>query len=934
MKKFFFAFMAAIFPLFGLMAQIDLKQPIPTDPEVRIGKLDNGLVYYLRYNKMPANRMEMRLAVNAGSILEDEDQQGLAHFVEHMAFNGTENFSKSELIDFLEKVGVRFGPDLNAYTSFDETVYMLQLPTDRQGLIDSAFMVLEDWAHLLSLEGEEIDKERGVIREEWRLGLGADDRMRKKYFPVIFNGSLYADRLPIGTLGVIDTASYDALRSFYHDWYRPNLQAVIVVGDMDMDLAEAKIKQHFGQIQNPENERTREKFSIPGNVDPLVAIVTDKEATSTNLMLFYKHPKQASKTVEDYQRNLTQSLYTSMIISRLQEFNKKPESPFIYAYSYYGGFLGRAGDAYTSSAGVKENRINDAIAALVRENERVRQHGFTAQELERQKIQLISRMERQAKEQDKTNSASFVREYTNHFLTEAPIPSVTQQLELAKEIMPMIQLEAINALSSKWITDENMVVVITAPDREEIVLPKEDEVIRIIQDTKSEVVDPWEDSFTDQALFNKQLVEKEIVSQNEIPELGIHELVLENGIKVVIKPTDYKNDEILMTAFGPGGSSIFEDEQAFAANNITSVVGASGIGDFSSTNLDKKLTGQIVSVRPFVEEVRQGFRGSVSPKDFETMLQLISLHFDGARRDQEAFDAFKSQMSNQFKFAKANPRMIFTDTLVKLASGNSKRTVVIPTDAQMESLQAAEVYTMFDQLFETASDYTFIFTGNFDKQTMLPLVSKYLGNLPTEKTAKSWVNRKSDFPDGITDVPVYAGTENQSLVGIRLRNNFEWTDHDRLHLSLLMRAYNIKLRENMREEIGGVYGVGARASTTQFPESKLDISISWGTNPGLVDTLSTVVFQEMQKLIDNGPTEEDLAKIKETSIRERETNDRQNNFWNSYLDQQYFNQGKLYSYDDFRALTEAVTIEDLKETAKKYFNPEHYLRVVLYPEQE
>lgn len=926
--------MAFLLAFTGLLAQIDLQQPIPTDPDVRIGKLENGLVYYLKYNSMPENRMEMRLAVNAGSILEDEDQQGLAHFVEHMAFNGTANFTKSALVNFLEKVGVRFGPDLNAYTSFDETVYMLQLPTDRQGLIDSAFMVLEDWAHQLSLEGEEIDKERGVIREEWRLGLGADDRMRKKYFPIIFNGSLYAERLPIGTLGVIDTASYETLRRFYHDWYRPNLQAVIVVGDMDMDLAEAKIKEHFGHIQNPENERPREKFTIPGNVEPLVAIATDKEATSTSLMLLYKHPRESTKTIEDYQRNLTHSLYSSMIISRLQELNKKPESPFVYAYTYYGGFLGRAVNAYTSSAGVKENRIDDAIAALVRENERVRQHGFTAQELERQKIQMIARMERQAKEQDKTNSASFVRDYTNHFLNESPILSVTQQLELAKELLPTIHLDVINALASQWITDENMVVVITAPDREEIVLPTEEKVLQIIKNTKAEVVDPWEDSFTDQPLFDKQLTEKKIVSQTEIAELGIHELVLENGIKVVIKPTDFKNDEILMTAFGPGGSSIFEDEQAFAASTITSVVGASGIGGFSSTNLDKKLTGQIVSVRPFIDEVRQGFRGNVSPKDFETMLQLISLHFEGARRDQEAFEAYKSQMSNQFRFAKANPRMIFTDTLVKLASGNSKRTVVIPTDSQMESLKAADVYDMFDFLFETASNYTFIFTGNIDLEGMLPLISKYLGNLPTAKPAKNWVIRKDGFPDGITDASVFAGTENQSLVGIRLKNNFEWTDTDRLHLSMLMRAYNIKLRENMREEIGGVYGVGARASTTQFPESKLDISISWGTNPGLVDTLSQVVFQEMEKLIAHGPTAEDLAKVKETSIRERETNDKQNNFWSSYLDQQYFNQSTLHSFDAFRALVEKVSIEDLKETAEKYFNPAHYLRVVLYPEKE
>jgi zinc protease len=932
MQKITFLVVLWLASVIGINAQTDLSKPIPVDPNVKIGKLENGLVYYIRHNKMPENRMEMRLVVNAGSILEDEDQQGLAHFAEHMAFNGTANFTKSALVNFLERSGVRFGPDLNAYTSFDETVYMLQLPTDRQGLVDSGFMVLEDWAHQISFEGEEIDKERGVIREEWRLGLGADDRMLKQYFPVALNGSQYAHRLPIGTLGVIDTASYETLRRFYNDWYRPDLQAVIVVGDIDVALVEKKIHQHFSHIQNPNDARERAVYSVPENKEPLVAIAKDKEATGTSLMISYKHAKMPVVTLEDYRMQIMQSIYSRMIINRLQELNRKPESPFINAFTFYGNFMVRSVDAYSSRAAVKENQIESAIATLVTENERVRQHGFTQPEFERQKTEVISRLERQLKEQDKTNSAGFVREYTNHFLNKAPIPSVESQLNLTNELLQMIELKDINALASKWITDENMVIVITAPDREGLNIPEKETVLRIIAETKSAKTEAYVESFKDEPLLDKELKGSKFISQNTIAAVGVEEHMLANGIKVIIKPTDFKNDEILLTAFGPGGTSIFDDEMAFAASNIARSISVSGIGKFNIVDLGKKLTGQIVSVQPFVEDVRQGFRGSASPKDFETMLQLIYLYFDGARRDPEAFEAFKSQMANQFRFMKSNPQMVFADTLSKLASGNSKRAVLIPSEENMATLKAEVIYDMYDKLFASAKDYTFILTGNIDHAVVLPLLEKYLGSLPTEKESATWIDRTTKFPEGITDAKVHAGTEYKSLVAILFRTDFSWTENDRMETSMLSRAFNIKLRENMREEMGGVYGVGARLNTRQFPSAKLDLTINWGTNPGLVDTLSKIVFYEMQKMIDEGPTADDFAKVKETVIRERETNDKQNNFWNSYLDFNYFNKTEMLNFEDFRKKVEAVTIEDLKRSAQKYFTPDHYIRVALYPE--
>lgn len=933
MKKLIFIFWLTTLSAIGLLAQVDATQLLPLDPAVKIGKLDNGMTFYIRKNSMPQNRLEMRLVVNAGSILEDEEQQGLAHFTEHMAFNGTAHFSKSALVDFLEKSGVRFGADLNAYTSFDETVYMLQLPTDRPGLVDSAFMVMEDWAHQVSMEGEEIDKERGVIREEWRLGLGADDRMRKQYFPQIFSGSKYANRLPIGQIGVIDTASHETLRRFYRDWYRPNLQAIIVTGDLDPELMEAKVIQHFAHITNPENAKERTTFGVPGNVDPIVAIASDPEATGTSVMILYKHPKKELVTVGDFKLKLMQSIYSSMMISRLNEINQKPGSPFISAYSYYGGYMGRASDAYIANASVKENQIPGAVKTLIMENERVKQHGFTQTELERQKKQMLSNLEKRQKEKDKTPSSSFVRDYTSHFLSNAPIPGIDNELELTKNLLPEITLSEINQLASQWVTKENMVVVVTAPKKEGIMIPEKNEVLEMIADAKNEKVDPWIDSFSDAPLLAKNLKNASIKDRVKNESIGIETLTLSNGIKVIIKPTDFKNDEILFSAYGPGGSSLVDDDKVYAANNATRLVTKSGLGAFSSTELEKKLTGINVRVLPYIDELRQGLQGNASPKDFETLLQLIYLHFEPARRDQQAFEAFKSQLENQFKFMRSNPQALFSDTLFKVMTSGSPRTIILPTEAHFAQLQPDVMYDIYDRLFADASNFTFVFVGNIDALKHEELIVKYLGNLPKAKPI-NWIDRNIKFPDGKTEAAVYAGTEYKSMVAVLFRESFNYNEQDVLNMNLLGKAFNIKLRENMREEIGGVYGVGARVSLIQYPKPACAVTVNWGTNPGLVDTLSAIVFDQMHRLIKDGPTDEDLEKVKETTIRERETDDRQNRFWLGYIESALQNNQSMQTFESFKNKVHAVTKDDIKESAQKFLNPEHYARVVLYPEKK
>jgi zinc protease len=792
-------------------------------------------------------------------------------------------------------------------------------------------MVLEEWAAWVAMEDEEIDKERGVIREEWRLGLGAEDRMRKKYFPVIFNGSLYAERLPIGTLGVIDTASYETLRRFYRDWYRPNLQAVVVVGDIDPAYAEAKIKKHFGPLKNPKNQRERKTFGVPDNIDPLISVATDHEATNATFRLMYKHPRKQVETWADYREQLMQRLYSGMMAARFSELNQKPESPFISASSFYGGFMGRAINALTSFAAIKENRIDDAITQLVLENERVRRHGFTAVELERQKTEILASAERRFRERDKTNSASLVMAYTANFLQNSPAPGPELELQMVRELLPTITLDDMNALAPMWITDHNMVAVLTAPQREEFPVPDENRVLELINKAKLMDVKAYEDSFTDAPLMPVRPAPLSQMPQAVNKGMGVKEYKLANDITLVVKPTDYKNDEILFIAFTSGGVSLVPNEAVFAANMMSRMIQGSGIGSFSAVDLQKKLTGQQISLTPFAEEFRHGFRGSVSPKDFETFLQLLYLHMQGARRDADAFEALRSQIVSQMRFVKANPRIMFTDTLSRLLGNNHPRAFAIPDSKQLAALNPEVVYGLYDKMFTNARGYTVIVVGNISNE-QLPLLAAYLNNLPATNQTLQWKDNEVRFPEQTIDARVYAGTENQSQVSVNFNSPFEWTERNRLLMNLFSRAYNIKLRENMREELGGVYGVSARGSANKLPIPTLSINVGWGTNPGLVDTLTYVVFDQMKRLMENGPTSDDLAKVKETSIRERETNEKQNNFWSSYLDFSYFNDTPLVSYENLKLVVESVTADEIRDFAKKFFKPEHYLRVTLYPE--
>jgi len=916
-------------------AQIqDLNKPIPADPNIKIGKLDNGMTYYIKVNKKPEKRVELRLAVNAGSVCETNGQQGLAHFVEHMCFNGTKNFPSNKIINMLEEMGVKFGAELNAYTSFDQTIYMLKVPTDSILWINRGFQVLEDWAHQVSMEDVEIDKERGVIVEEWRLGLGAEDRMMQKYIPVLLKDSRYAERLPIGKVDVIKSFPYDTLRAFYKSWYRPDLMAVVVVGDIDPGLAEEKVKEYFGRVPKADNPPVRVEFPVPDNSEPLISVVTDKEAMGINASVYYKHPKSDNVSFGDYRNQLMRTLYTGMLNNRLQEIAQKPESPFLYGYSNYGSFIGRSLDVYSLSVGAKENQIEKSLEVVLTENERARQFGFTATELEREKKDMISNYEKMAKEADKTESRSYADEFIRNYLDKECIPGILKEFEIVKGYLPEITLEEINKLGKEWVTDDNMAALITAQEKEGVKVPTEEQVKDIIKAVKTKKIEAYVDKVSDVPLLAIIPAGTKVVKRADDKKSGFTELIFGNGVHMILKSTDFKNDEIVLSAYSPGGTSLYPDGDIMSATLATAVIGQSGLGDYDFIGLQKKLSGNTAKLNPYISDLREGVNGNCSPKDLETMLQLNYLYFTKTRKDESAFNAYISRIRNMIKPMRTNPQVIFQDTLSKIISLNSPRVIAIPSEAQINQVNLDRLISIFKDRFADASDFTYMMVGNFKIDEVIPLLEKYIGGLPSIKRKEIWKDVTPGFPKGLLVVDVPKNSEPQSSVAMVWEGDFKWNDKDRQGFSMLMNILAIKCRESMREDQGGVYGVSVNGSASKLPKPKYTIQSMWGCNPDSIKKLTQTVLDEMVKIKKDGPTEVDLNKVKETLIRQRETQLKENSFWLTSLQNHFLFDDKLLSLEEYKTFINTFSIPDIKAVANKYLNTDSYVEVALTPAQK
>ena len=913
-------------------AQIaDLNKPIPPDPNIRIGKLDNGMTYYIKANKKPEKRMELRLAVNAGSVCEDDNQQGLAHFMEHMCFNGTKNFPSNKIVDMLEEMGVKFGAELNAYTSFDQTIYMLKVPTDSIEWINRGFQVLEDWSHQVSMDDTEIDKERGVITEEWRLGLGAEERMQQKYIPVLLKGSKYADRIPIGKIDIIKNFPHDTLRAFYKSWYRPDLMAVVVVGDIDPALAEAKIKEYFNRVPKAVNPPARVEFPIPGNSEPLISVVTDKEATGFNATIFYKHPKADNSTFGDYRNQLMRTLYSGMLNNRLQEIAQKPESPFLYGYTGYGAFIGRTVDVYQLSVGAKENQMEKSLDVILTENERANQFGFTATELDREKKNMVSNYEKMAKEADKTESASYADEFIRNFLDKECIPGIKNEFEIVKDFLPGIALDEINKLGKSWQSDDNMAALITAQDKEGVKVPTESDIKNIIKAVKSKKIEAYVDKVSDAPLLAETPAATNVVKRSDDTKSGFTELTFGNGVHMILKSTDFKNDEILLSAYSPGGLSLYPDGDVMSATLATSIISQSGLGSYDFIGLQKKLSGNTAKLTPYISELREGVSGSCSPKDLETMLQLNYLYFTKTRRDESAFNAFLSRLHNMIKPMRANPQVIFQDTLSKIVSMNSPRVVAVPSEAQLNEVNLDRSISIFKDRFADASDFTYMMVGNFKIDDVIPMLEKYIGGLPSVNRKETWKDVTPGFPKGLLTVDVPKNSEPQSSVAMVWKGDFKWQDKDRQCFSMMMNILSIKCRESMREEQGGVYGVSVSGSASKLPKPTFTIQSTWGCNPDNIGKLSKTLLAEMDTIKTRGPKEVDLNKVKETLIRDRETKVKENGFWINFLQNHFLFGDNMLSLDEYKNFVNSITAADIKKIGNKYLNTKSYVQVDLTP---
>ncbi|MCH7402473.1 M16 family metallopeptidase [Belliella kenyensis] len=906
------------------------QNDVPLDSRVRTGKLANGLTYYVQQNPKPEKKVELRLAVNVGSILEEDDQAGLAHFTEHMAFNGTRNFEKNELISYLQSIGVSFGGDLNAYTGFDETVYILPIPSDDEEKLRSGFMVLADWAGGVLMEEDDIDGERGIIVEEWRTGQGYSQRIRDKFLPVLLHDSKYADRLPIGKMDIVENFEYETIRRFYKDWYRPDLMAVVAVGDEDPDKLEALIQEFFSGLENPKDSKERQSFTVPEHDETFVTIATDHESPGIQIQLYYKHKALPTKTVEDYKNILKRRLYSGMLSQRLDEIRQKSDAPFIYAGAGYGNFV-RDLDYFSTSGAVAPGKASIAIKALIEENERVAQFGFTDQELERVKKSLMNSAERAAKEMNKAESGSLVGKYVSHFLEGSFAEDQQWRYEFYQEVMPQISLEEINALAKVLVRDDNRVIVITAPDKEKENLPREEEVLALFDAVEQMQLTPYEEKLLAEDLITDLPKAGKITSSENIASVDIQELTLSNGAKVFIKSTDFKNDEILINVIGKGGTSLYADEDHLTASNAGVMVNVMGIGDFSPTDLKKVMAGKTVSLTPNISTYSQSISGVTSPKDLETAMQLMHLYFSKPRKDAELYEVYKANQKTQLEGAQANPDFQFSKAINKiLANGHPRASGIFdPEDYdQIDIDRGLEIYA---DRFSNAANFEFFFTGNIDLATFKPLIEQYIGSLPGNPDQKDeFVDLGIRRPRGKKE-RIEVGTDEKSQVIMFFSGETTYDRKKAADISYLGEILTIKLIENLREEIGGVYGAGASGSMSIQPVDNFSFSIQFPCSPDMVDKLTEAAWKEVRKIQENGPTEDDLNKVKEKRRIAYEENLKRNNFWNGQMSAIRTYGFEWESILDGKASIEAVTADRIQEAAIAFLTPENLLEIQRFP---
>jgi zinc protease len=921
-------------PSLALSSPLDLNAALPVAPQLKVGKLPNGLTYYIQKNAKPEHKLELRLVVKAGSILEDEDQQGLAHFTEHMAFNGSTHFKKHELVSYLQSIGVKFGADLNAYTSFDETVYVLPVPAERKQDMDKAFQVLQDWAQGLTLNDADIDKERDIVLEELRLGKGAGDRMQKVLMPKMFNGSRYAERLPIGKEATLRTFKPDALRRFYRDWYRPDLMAVVAVGDIDPALAEQLIKRHFAGLKNPVSPRPRSYAQIPPRTDTEALVVTDKEAGPASVLIRYPvTPFSERATIGGYREQLVEGLFAGMLNQRLSELAQLPSPPFMGASSALGRLTPRY-RSYNAAAALGEKGATPAIDALVQENERARRFGFTEGELERMKKSVMRTYDRAYNERDKTDSASHAAEYIRNFLEGESIPGIENEYRYTSELLPGITLEEINAYARRTIPrDSGKLVVYTGPAKQDVVAPTGEQLLAAVVAAEHRDVTAHDEKAVAARLMDQPPAPGSIVSESQDEHLGTTRLTLSNGVKVILKPTSFRNDQVLMSAARFGGQSLFDTQDMYNARYADTIVAAMGLKDFSPLDMRKVLAGKAAAVSAGLGNNTDVVAGTAGATDIETMLQMVWLKFAGVRRDE---DLYKSYIGKQIELARnraTQPGAMFGDVLVTTLYGNNPRAPRALRPEDFASINLDRAIAIYRQRFSSAKDLTFIFVGSFDVAAIKPLLSTYLASLPTPDIPVAYRDLGIRPVKGVVKRVVNSGLDDKSMVSLTFTGAAEVNELEELRLSALTEVMNIRIIDVLREKLGLIYGGGMETSMTRIPYSHYTVGVTLPTGPQNVDKVLAATFAEIERMRTQGPDQGDLDKVKTNWLQTYRKSLQENGYWLAALQTSLTEGTDPATILTFDKEVQRLSVADLKAAAQRYLKPDNYVQVVLNPEK-
>lgn len=913
--------------------ELDLTQKIPFDDSIKTGKLENGLTYYIKKNSKPANKVELRLVINAGSILEDEDQQGLAHFLEHMNFNGTKRFPKNKLVDYLQSIGVKFGQHLNAKTGFDETIYFLTIPTDKPDNLETGLNIIEDWAFNASLTPQEIDKERGVVLEEYRIGLGVQKRMTDKNLPKLLNNSLYANRLPIGKKEIIENFKYDALSRFYKDWYRPNLMSVIVVGDINEEEMEKMIVSKFSNYKNPKNERTRKSFEVPNHAATLVAIESDKELTNYAVKLVYKDyaASKAISNLADYKNYTIERIFGTMLDERFSDLVNSKTPPFLYGSSIYQGVGVKTKKAFQSTAVTAEGKQIEGLKALLTENERVKKFGFTENELNREKKYWLTHFERHYNERNKKNSDGIAGAIQSYIITEEILAPIEWKYEIIQKILPLITLEEVNGLMKNYIKEDNRVIILTSPEKEGLQKVTEQEVLEALK-IDIDAIAPYKEEAVATSLIRNEIKSGFITKRKSNKKSGTKTLILSNGVKVTYKKTDFKNDEILFNAVSFGGTNLFSDSDMKKVQFAMPMVTAAGFSGLKLTDISKFMSGKSANVFPYIGETREGFSGNATPKDLEYLFQMTYAYFTDLNFDAEKFETVKQKQITGMKNILNQPNFYFQQELSAFLNQNNPRyNGIIPTEQTWLQTDYNLAYNKHKERFANAADFEFFFIGNIDDQKMEEFCSKYLAGLPSTKQREKEIDLGHRLVKGDIKKVINRGADPKSTVGINFYGDAKYSVKESRSIKALADILQIKLTEQLRENESSVYGISAVGYMSEKPSvmGSYFFAIGFPCAPENAEKLTVAALNELQKIMDNGPEEKDLNKLKEGLLQEHKEQIKKNGFGLSLLTSSYTRKGKIADPAKAEKNIRAINAKDVQKVAKKYLSKDKVITMLM-----